>query len=142
MVKVVLDTNIIISGIISSKSYLRKILNLWHNKKISLVLTKGIIKEILQVLKRPKIKGKYQLSDKKIYKIKKSLTKDSIIVSPKKQIRIVIEYPDDDKFISCAIASKAKYIISGDKHLLDLKKYKNIKIVNAKDFLTYYGKGR
>ena len=44
--------------------------------------------------------------------------------------------PDDDKFIECAVASRAGFIVSGDKHLLKLKEYKRIKIMKAADFLS------
>jgi uncharacterized protein len=44
--------------------------------------------------------------------------------------------PDDNKFLGCASAADAAYIISGDKHLLRLIQFKEIKILNPKDFLA------
>ena len=52
-----------------------------------------------------------------------------------KRIHAVIDDPDDDKFIECAVECGAGFIISGDKHLLKLKKYKGINIINAAIFL-------
>lgn len=68
MKRAVLDTNVIISGIISSKGAPRKILKFWRNKKIHLVISQEIIDEILDVLKRPKIKKEYYLSKEGIKK--------------------------------------------------------------------------
>jgi putative PIN family toxin of toxin-antitoxin system len=52
----------------------------------------------------------------------------------------IIEYdPDDNKFIECALKCRANFIISGDKHLLNFKEYKNIKILAATDFLKFIG---
>ncbi len=44
--------------------------------------------------------------------------------------------PDDDKFIECAVAGNAKYIVSGDSHLLDLKNVMSIEVLLASDFIT------
>lgn len=49
--------------------------------------------------------------------------------------QIVEEDPDDDKYIIAALESRATYLISGDKHLLNLKEYQNVKIVTAVEFL-------
>lgn len=43
--------------------------------------------------------------------------------------------PDDDKFISCAIDGQCHYIISGDKDLLVLKEYQNVRIVTIANFI-------
>jgi predicted nucleic acid-binding protein len=50
--------------------------------------------------------------------------------------------PDDNKFIECALECRADYIVSGDTHLLNLKEYEGIKIINAGEFLeVFYNKG-
>ena len=55
--------------------------------------------------------------------------------------RIIKKDPEDDKFIRCALTGKAKWIISGDHHLLDLRTYQKVKILTPSDFLTtVYGK--
>jgi len=50
--------------------------------------------------------------------------------------------PDDDKFIACAIASKTKIIVSGDKHLLDVSGYKGIEVLTPRQFVEKYMKRR
>ncbi|RCK78438.1 MAG: hypothetical protein OZSIB_1358 [Candidatus Ozemobacter sibiricus] len=47
----------------------------------------------------------------------------------------MVEDPDDDKFLECAIALNADFIVSGDRHLLELGDYMGIKILNPRDFL-------
>lgn len=51
-------------------------------------------------------------------------------------VRAVADDPDDDKVIECALAGEAAYIVSGDRHLLDLKEYEGIVIVRANEFLA------
>src|SRR3989344_2043204 len=59
----------------------------------------------------------------------------SKIVEPKSKLDIIKEDPDDNKILECAVEGKVDYIISQDKHLLDIKEYKEIKIITPKDFL-------
>lgn len=63
------------------------------------------------------------------------MKKDSLFVKPRQKLKIVLDDPDDDKFINCALEGKAKWIISGDKHLLNLKTFKEIKIFSPREFL-------
>jgi predicted nucleic acid-binding protein len=51
-------------------------------------------------------------------------------------LKVVIDDPDDDKLIECAVALKAEYIISGDKDLLEVSEYMGIKILNPREFLN------
>ena len=55
-----------------------------------------------------------------------------------KDVEGICRDPEDDKFISCAIPGSADYIVSGDKDLFDLKKYKSIKIIKASDFIKMF----
>jgi len=64
----------------------------------------------------------------------------SLFVEPQKRIFTVTEDPDDNKFLECAMEAKADYIISGDPHLLDMKKSKTVKIVTASEFLDIISK--
>lgn len=62
----------------------------------------------------------------------------SDICQPQKLIEPVSVDPDDDKFIACAIASKTKIVISGDKHLLNVSGYKGIKVLTPRQFFEKY----
>jgi uncharacterized protein len=55
---------------------------------------------------------------------------------PTQPIQAISEDPDDDRVIECAIASQSQFIVSGDKHLLRLVQYQNIRIVRVSEFLT------
>lgn len=59
------------------------------------------------------------------------------IVEPRTKV-MASRDPDDDKFIECAIDSGALYIISGDKDLLVLEKYKGVTMITAADFVSKY----
>ena len=59
-------------------------------------------------------------------------------VTPPKAVRKIKDDPDDNRILECALESGAQLIISGDHHLLELKQYRNIKILSPSDFLREY----
>ncbi len=62
------------------------------------------------------------------------------MVSPKEKFDVIKKDKDDNKIIDAAVEGKVDYIVSSDKHLLDLKQFKGIKIVTPKEFLDFIGK--
>jgi uncharacterized protein len=125
--KVVLDTNVIISGIFwSGPPY--EIIKLWENKKISVICSDSILTEILTVLKE------FKMPETQAKWWHKFIENNSIMIEPAIKVNIC-EDKDDNKFLETAIDGKAKYIITGDKHLLKIKEYEKIKIIPPKEFL-------
>lgn len=128
-VKVTLDTNIIISGIgFGGKP--RKILHLILDNKIKAVTSSILLAELEDVIdkKFPKLASSFVLISKQI----KGKFK---IVKPKKSLLIARD-DDDNRVLEVAIEGKCSYIITGDRDLLDLKNFKNIKIVTPDIFLS------
>jgi len=127
---VVLDTNIFISGIFwRGDSY--KMLQLWGDGDIRVIISEEIIEEISRVLRAFKIR----LPEESINRRIASIRENSIIVEPKEKFSIV-EHSSDNKFIECAVAGNADYIITNDKHLLKIKYFRNILIMTPKEFLS------
>ena len=128
-IKVVIDTNVYISAIFWNGNP-RKIIELGRDGKIKIYTSKDIIGEISDVLIR-----KFKLESYDVERILLDFSSFSILVKPIQSLKIIKQDPDDDKFIECAISCDADYIISGDRHLVNLKEYRGIKIVNPLDFL-------
>ena len=128
--KVVLDTNVFISGIFW-KGDPNKVLRLWKEHKIQLVNSIEIILEISRILSDFKIQLPEEAKKAWIHMI----TLNSTIVEPKEKFDIIKDDPTDNKFIDAAIAGKAEYIVTNDKHLLKIKQFKTVKIITAKEFL-------
>jgi len=135
MLKLVLDTNIIISAFFwegNEAELIRKI----EENKIKLFINKEILNEIESVLKRPKFKillDKTNQTPEHI--LAKIISLSYLVIAPKLKKIILKDDPSDDKFIECAINAKAGYIVSGDKHLLKLRKYKGIRIVKTSEII-------
>lgn len=129
--RVVLDTNVFISGIFWEGNFSSRIIDLWRNQKLNLVSSLPLIEELVKTLKTFKI----QMPEEMIEDWEKRIIENAIIVEPTEKVGVVTEDPDDNKFLETAIAGDAKVIISQDKHLLKLKEYNGIKIIKPEDFL-------
>ena len=128
--KIVLDTNIFISGIFWSGDS-EKILYDWGNEKYELVMSTEIIREIIETLMDFKI----QLPINMLLLWISILSMKSKIVEPIQKIDIVKDDADDNKFIEAAVEGKADYVVTQDNHLLKIKEFEGIKILTPKEFL-------
>lgn len=131
--KVVLDTNIIISAVILPHGTPAKIIKAWQERKFQLLISKEIFKEIACVLARPRLK-KYNITLLRRKEILKVLYKYSVMTDGKLKVK-VSEDPNDDMFIVCAMEGNADYIVSGDADLLKIKSHDNIDIITADAFM-------
>ena len=131
MQRIVLDTNIYISAILTSGKP-RAILDLVREKKFELFISEEILNEIERVLN-----VKIGLNNSDIVDTLNSIIDISSIVIPKIRISRIENDESDNIILECAVEVNADCIISGDNHLLSLKKYDGISILNPADFLYY-----
>ncbi|RLG42902.1 MAG: putative toxin-antitoxin system toxin component, PIN family [Thermoproteota archaeon] len=134
MLKVVLDTNVIVSATLIKNSLPDKILRAWQKGKFQLIVSPEIIEEIRRVLFSEKIKNRGWMTEKEIEEFLFLLERAALLSPGQFTLKVIKEDPGDDKFIIAAIEQKADYIVSGDKHLLNLKSYQEIKIVSPREF--------
>jgi putative PIN family toxin of toxin-antitoxin system len=93
----------------------------------------AILDEYLRVLSYPK----FELSEKEIKElIEEEILPYAEVVKPKRRLRVIERDPADNKFLECAVAGKAGVIISGDKDLLSLGRYRKIRIQSPAQFLA------
>ena len=130
MLKVVLDANIYISSIFWELGNPHKIIKKALDKKIQAFITLEILQDVEKVMRRDfnepeeMIKGQISL-----------ILTYAEIVAPKDVGNAVKEDSDDDMILRCSKSINADYIVSGDRHLLKLKKFQNTKIVLPKEFM-------
>ena len=130
MLKVVLDTNVLISAILFGGKP-RQILEKAIRGEVRLCLSEPILEELRGVLQR----SKFDYSPEMIQFILTELTGISDFVNPSETMDVVLEDPDDNRILECAVEAKANYIVSGDFHLLKLSRYLNIEVLNVAAFL-------
>jgi uncharacterized protein len=130
--KLVLDTNIIISAIICKHGEPAKLFEKMINEEIENYTSKAIIEELIEVLNRNEIIKKTK-KETRTFILEQYLI-HSQIITPKIKHEI-IEHKSDNKFIDATKEANATFIISGDKHLLEIKEFQKIKIIRAKEYL-------
>lgn len=131
--KVVLDTNVFLSGVFFG-GLLYAILRAWRNRKLSLVYSPDILDEYRRT--GEKLARQFEGVDLDPF-LALVVTEGKLFVSPA-LLEAVCDDPEDDKFFACAIASKCKVIISGDKHLLKATGYHGIEVLKPRAFAESY----
>lgn len=125
------DTNVFISAFFwKGKPY--KIIKMGYEEKLKLVVSSAIVEEVDKILRREK---KFKLKKDDIKNHIKLMVSRCDLVEPTVRVNVIKEDPDDNRIIEAAVVGKAKYIISGDPHLLNLKEYKGIRIVSPAKFI-------
>ena len=131
--KIVIDTNVFISGIFFSGPPFQ-ILEAWRDDKVQVIISPQIMDEYRRVAEiiskeRPIIE---------LTKIIDFLIHKAELIEAPDLPESVCEDSDDDKFLACALASGCKLIVSGDKHLLNVTGYREIEVLKPKAFLDKY----
>jgi putative PIN family toxin of toxin-antitoxin system len=106
-----------------------------EENKVTILTSEQIVGEINHVLTYPKLKSIYQAEGLLSGDLIQTVLKIAKFVKVTEKIKVVKEHPADDKFIECASAAGAGYIVSGDKYLLKVACYKKTQIVSVNDFL-------
>lgn len=136
MLLIVVDTNVLVSGVMIAGSLPDRLLTRWENQEFNLITCIKTIAEADDVLQRPHIAAKYKVTQIKRDNLIIPLKNRAIQVSGVQIIGVVKDDPKDDMFVSCAVEGNAKYIVTGDKHLLKLKRYQKIRIITVAHFLA------
>jgi len=132
MLRVVFDTNVLVSALIKTgkpRELWRKVLD----KKLRSITSTQIVNELEEVLRRPKFSSYVDVGD--IQKFVDEVSRVSEFVEIASKFNVIKEDMADNIILSCAHDDKADCIVSGDEHLLALKGFKGIKIVAAGELL-------
>jgi uncharacterized protein len=132
-VKIVLDTNVFISGIFFAGPPYR-ILEAWRDHTLQLVLSQEILEEYRRV--GTELAAQYPSID--IGPILNLVARKGHILAEVPLPEPVCEDTDDDKFIACALAAGCKIIVSGDKHLLKVTNFRGIRVLRPREFVDNY----
>lgn len=132
-IRVVLDTNVVVSAL-TGTGVTKQFIALWKEEKIIPLVSKEMADEILRVLTYPK----FDLPGNEIQSLFQRFLAYAEPVTVKTILPVIPADPTDNVFLACAIEGQAKYLVSGDHHLLDLGHYKTIPIVTVKEFLSKF----
>lgn len=141
-VKAVIDTNVLVSGLFAESGSVAGLMDLWIDGSFELVTSEEILSELYRVLHKPAILKHFKPSEDDIIEYIETIREKATITSGLYQTDRIKKDPTDNKFLACALESKADYIVSGDKHLKEIKHFHGVKIIDVKSFIERVRKGK
>jgi hypothetical protein len=138
MNRIVIDTNILVSAILTPGGNPAEILKLVLEGKITLIISPAILEEARRVFNYPKLAKlmkKNKITKEEVYDFLDKMSKIAVITPGKLQIDAIPNDPADNKILACGLEGRADFIISGDHHLLSSKFFQGAKIVDPITFL-------
>jgi len=134
LLKIVLDTNILISAFLSQRSSPYKCLQIAQSSKVTSITCIDILQEFQE-----KLASKFKLPNSKVQQEVQKIVDCSEIIIISNSLNVVAADPKDNMVIECAVIGGATHIITGDKkHLLPLVSYQGIAIISASEFLKLF----
>jgi len=131
MLRAVLDTNVLVSAVISDGKP-RQLLRKGIENRFTIVTSDLILKELAQVLRRPK----FETERDEINRIVLTLMQSADVVSVESNFKVVSRDRKDDAIINAAYDARADIIVTGDHHLLELASFRGIRIVTVEAMLS------
>jgi putative PIN family toxin of toxin-antitoxin system len=135
MIRAVLDTNVMVSGILSEKGVPGRILRAWLEDRFHLVTSRAILEELRRVLRYPKISHRHGWADAQVLEFVEDVESLAILVPGELRLAVVAEDPSDDRYLECAVEGEAGYVVSGDRHLVKLAQYEGVEILSPSALL-------
>ena len=132
---IVLDTNVMISALLSAEGSPAQIMDFWEAGAFDVASSTSLLDELRRVLGYDKIKKHLGLTPEEIDRLINGLHTAAVYVEPEEALKVVEDDPDDNRVLECAVAANADYIVSGDQHLLDLGEYRGIAILPPAGFV-------
>jgi putative PIN family toxin of toxin-antitoxin system len=134
-IRAVLDTNVLVSGLISEHSPPRQIVDAWLDGRYTLVTSLHQVEELHHVLTYPRIARQVRLADSELEMILVALLSQAEVVPGRLHLPGVTREPKDDPLVACAQEGGAGYIVSSDQDLLALNAYEGIQVVSPRQFV-------
>ncbi len=135
LVSAVLDTNVLVSGLVADQGFPRQILDAWLEGSFTLVTSFYLVEEVTHVLTYPRIARRLQLGDAELAAILAALLSRAKVTPGQLRLLGVTRDSKDDAVVACAVEGKADYIVSGDQDLLALGEYEGIQVVTPRQFV-------
>ncbi|MDG7024973.1 MAG: putative toxin-antitoxin system toxin component, PIN family [Nitrososphaerota archaeon] len=130
MIRVVLDTNVVVSAVASGGKP-RQLLDWGVDGRFQIVVSEFILKEVGTVLRRPKFKA----SEEEVSNVILTLVQSGDVTTVTSSFEVVGEDPTDDAILNTALDGGAEILVTGDRHLLELKEFKRTKILSVSEAL-------
>ena len=137
--RAVLDTNVLVSGLITDHGPPRQLVDAWIEGQYTLVTPLYQVKELSHVLAYSRIASRLRLSEAEVDLILAALLSQGQVVPGALHLPGVTRDPKGDPLVACAVEGAADYLVSGDRDLLDLGETNNTRVVTPREFVEILG---
>jgi uncharacterized protein len=134
--RVVLDANVYVSALINAAGSPGRILAHWENGAFNVLISPAIVAEVGRVLRYPRIARCHGRSEDEIGRFLELLSVEAVLIETTGTFDVVAEDASDNRYLECAVAGSAQYIVSGDRHLLDIGEYVAVTILPPAAFVA------
>lgn len=131
MIRAVLDTNVWVSGFGWPGSVPGQIVDLALDGRFLAVASEALLDELERVLRYPKLAEVIPDPDRGLARIRQVC----LLVEPIERFEVVLEDPDDDRLLEAAVAGDVHYLVTGNRHVLDLDPFEGVRIVRPRAIL-------
>lgn len=133
--RAVIDTNVIVSGLILARGNPAEILRALRDRRFVAIVSPPMLEEVATALAREWLQSEYGVQDDDVRSLLRMLALRSELIEPRTRIRRCRD-PRDDIFVEAAVDGRADRIVSGDKDVLAIGSIEGIRIVSPADFVT------
>lgn len=133
---VVLDTNIIISALLSPGGNAAAMIQRWQAEAFDVSASAVMVEEIGRALAYEHVRRNIRFSDDELLVFLDDLQSMILFVDPQETLDVIKEDQADNRILECALAAKASFIVTGDHHLLQIKEYHGIIMLPPAGFLA------
>lgn len=133
--RIVVDTNVLMGGLIAPGKASGRVLDLWLEGRVEAVISPAVREEYQKIFSRMRFGPRRDVARRE-ETLRRLLSSEHLReVHPPRRLRVVAGCPADDRLIECAVTGGAGYIVSQDHHLLDVGEYEGVRMMTARDFL-------
>jgi putative PIN family toxin of toxin-antitoxin system len=136
--RVVLDTNLLVSYLLTQGRTMARIIDYWESGNIVVVVSPALVEELTEVVQRPRLRRQMTVDPQLLIDL---VSSDAVHTRGDLAFPGASRDPKDDKFLACAVEGEAAYLVSGDEDLLSLKHFQGISIVRPADFVRLVESG-
>jgi putative PIN family toxin of toxin-antitoxin system len=135
--KAVVDTNVIVSAVLSATAAPAGVLTAWRQGRFDLAVSPPLLAEYRRALAYERVRRIHGLSDDELDGIVERFSLFAIVVEPVLEIDAVTDDPDDNRVLECAVTAAVEVIVTGDKHLRAIGVFRGIRVLSPAEFLVH-----
>jgi putative PIN family toxin of toxin-antitoxin system len=140
--RAVLDTNVAISAAINPDGTPGRVILSWEADSFTWVTSEALLEELERTFGSPKVKRYFAWLEQQVHDFLSRVRRAADVASPVTEIRRITADPPDNRVLEAAVEGDADYIVTGDRHLLDLERHEGIEIVTPAQFLAILAEAR